>query len=278
MKKILFFFGVLFSCLSSFSQKSEIGVFAGTSFYLGDLNPTTLFAKPQFAGGLLYRYNFTPRWALKANIIFANLQASDAETNKGYERNLSFHSPITEISVQAELNFIKLYNIPSKNHFAPYIFLGFSVFSFNPQAQLDGIYYDLQHLGTEGQGLEGGGSYYSLTSVAIPFGIGLKFNIGRHISIGMEWGMRYSFTDYLDDVSGNYYDNEILTTTRGEIVAALADRSGIIHPAGSGRGNFTTNDLYSFAGITFTFKIGNEDKTCDIHYKPNFRKKFGKKQ
>jgi hypothetical protein len=278
MKKILLFFLPFMSTLFVFSQKSEIGAFAGTSFYIGDLNPTTLFANPQFSGGLIYRYNFNPRWALKANIIFAKIQASDAENNNGYERNLSFHSPITEISAQVELNFLKLYNIPSKNHFAPYIFTGISVFSFNPQAQLNGTNYDLQHLGTEGQGLEGEPDFYSLTTVAIPFGIGIKLNIGRYISVGAEWGMRFTFTDYLDDVSKNYYDNRILAETRGNIVAALADRSEVIHVAGTGRGNFTTNDLYSFAGATITFKIGNEDKNCDLHYKPNFHKKLGKKR
>lgn len=278
MKKTILFFLTFICSYFSYSQKSEIGAFAGTSFYLGDLNPTTLFANSQFSGGLIYRYNFNPRWALKANIIFGNIKASDAKNNDGYERNLSFHSPITEISAQVELNFLKLYNIPSKNHFAPYIFTGLSVFSFNPQTQLNGTNYDLQHLGTEGQGLEGEADFYSLTAIAIPFGIGIKFNIGRYISIGAEWGMRYTFTDYLDDVSGNYYDNSLLAATRGDIVAALADRSDVIHESGTGRGNYTTNDLYSFAGATITFKIGNEDKNCDLHYKPNFHRKLGKKR
>jgi hypothetical protein len=278
MKKTLILFLTFICSHFAYPQKSEIGAFAGTSFYLGDLNPTTLFANPQFSGGLIYRYNFDPRWALKANIIFGNIKAGDAENNDGYERNLSFHSPITEISAQVELNFLKLYNIPSKNHFAPYIFTGLSVFSFNPQAQLNGINYDLQHLGTEGQGLDGEPDFYSLTAMAIPFGIGIKFNIGRYISVGAEWGMRYTFTDYLDDVSGNYYDNSTLAETRGDIVAALADRSEVIHVAGTGRGNYTTKDLYSFAGATFTFKIGNEDKTCDLHYKPDFHRKLGKKR
>ncbi|MCQ2284326.1 MAG: DUF6089 family protein [Bacteroidales bacterium] len=249
----------------SHAQRSEFGAFGGVSFYLGDLNPTTLFAQPKIAGGFLYRYNLSPRWALKADFVFSKISGSDALTNDNYARNLSFESPLTEFSVEAELNFFKLYNETRKNRFTPYIYAGITLFSFNPKAELNGTLYELQSLGTEGQGLEGGpGKQYSLTSVAIPFGIGIKVTMGRHFSLGAEWGMRYTFTDYLDDVGGIYFDNELLREQRGDIVADLADRSTPMHQAGEQRGNTTTTDLYSFAGLTFTVKFGNEDKTCDL--------------
>ncbi len=264
MKKLsLILLAVLLS-FSGFAQKSELGAMVGTSFYLGDLNPRGVFRMPKLAGGIIYRYNFTPRWAIKADILFCEVAASDAVTNKKYERNLSFKSPITEISLQAELNFFKLYNERGKNFFSPYIFAGIAFFSFNPQAEINGTYYALQHLGTEGQGLEGERKYYSLCNFAIPFGIGIRFNVAKHISIGAEWGMRYTFTDYLDDVSGTYYDNKTLRDLRGDIVADLADRSEVLHEGGTGRGNSTTKDLYSFAGVTLTFKFGEVDRTCDI--------------
>ncbi len=264
MKKITLLFLATVLTLSSFAQRSELGAMVGTSFYLGDLNPRGLFKMPQLAGGIIYRYNFTPRWAIKADVLFAKVAGSDAITNKNYERNLSFTSPITEISVQAEMNFFKLYNERGKNFFSPYIFAGISVFSFNPQAEYNGQTFALQHLGTEGQGLEGQKDYYSLCSVAIPFGLGFRFNFAKYISLGAEWGLRYTFTDYLDDVSGNYYDNQTLYDKRGPVVAALADRSETLHQAGTGRGNQTTKDLYSFAGVTLTVKFGDMDKSCDI--------------
>lgn len=272
MKKLLYLFILLICSLSLNAQKSEVGPFFGTSFYIGDLNPTSLFANPKLVGGILYRYNFNPRWALKANILFANVAASDYRNNNQYERNLSFRSPITEIGAEVELNFFNLYNTSGRNRITPYIFAGIAVFSFNPQAELNGQYYDLQPLGTEGQGMEGEKDFYSLTSVAIPFGLGVKVNIGRYISFGLEWGMRYTFTDYLDDVGGNYYDNDLLRDARGDIVADLADRSPFVHPAGTGRGNITTKDLYSFLGGSVTFKFGNEDRYCDLKHKPKIRR------
>lgn len=266
MKKLIFSLTILCFGLISNAQRSEIGGMFGTSFYMGDLNPSTLFPNFKPCGGILYRYNFDSRWALKANILFADVEASDLTTNSGYSRNLSFRSPITEISAQVELNFFELYNIPARNHFSPYIYVGIDVFSFNPQAQLNGVYYDLQSLGTEGQGLIEDFQPYSLVSMAIPFGMGLKLNAGKHVSFGLEWGMRYTFTDYLDDVSGVYFDNETLKIQKGNLVAQFADRSDIIHEAGTQRGNSKTKDWYSFAVFTMTFKIGNEDTSCNIRY------------
>lgn len=257
------------------AQSSEFGAMVGTTFYLGDLNQTGLFKYSHLAGGFMYRYNLSPRWALKADFMFGKLSAADMGTLNA-NRNLSFTSPLSEFSVEAELNFLKLYNTPQKNHFTPYIFAGITVFSFDPQAlHPNGTMYELQSFGTEGQEMtDESPKRYSLTSVAIPFGIGFRFNIGRHFSIGAEWGFRYTFTDYLDDVKGVYFDNDILREQRGNIVADLADRTpelvdenGVNLPfneAGTQRGNMTTTDLYSFAGITLTVKFGNEPTTCDL--------------
>lgn len=265
MKKISIAVLLLLAVFEGFAQYSELGAMAGASFYLGDLNPRKVFGMSRPAGGIMYRYNFTPRWAIRANILFAQVEGDDAITNKNYERNLSFKSPITEIGVMAELNFFRLYHERGKNFFTPYLFGGVAVFSFNPQAQdVDGTWYALQHLGTEGQGFEGEKDYYSLCNVAIPFGLGFRFTFGKYFSLGAEWGMRFTFTDYLDDVSGNYYDNQTLKENRGSVVARLADKSENTHAAGAGRGNSTTKDFYSFAGVVFMFRFGDMDRSCDI--------------
>lgn len=280
MKKITAFvcamllFGALFIPSAS-AQRSEFGAMGGCTFYLGDLNQARLFKEVHPAVGFMFRYNISPRWAVKADFLFGKLSGSDVGTDHA-NRNLSFSSPLTEFSAEAELNFLKLYNQTGKNRFSPYIFAGITLFSFNPKAELNGVSYDLQSLGTEGQALEGGADKrYSLTSVAIPFGIGVKFTMGRHFSIGAEWGFRYTFSDYIDDVSNVYFDNEILRAQRGDVVGDLADRTPElintttgeampVNVAGTQRGNVTNKDLYSFAGIFFTVKFGNEDKTCDV--------------
>lgn len=263
------------------AQNSEVGACVGTTFYIGDLNPSKLFAQSKLAGGIVYRYNISPRWAVKADFLFGKVAGSDKLTNNGYERNLSFWSPLTEFSVTGELNFLRLYNTTGQNHFTPYIFAGITLFSFNPKAEYDGVEYNLQTFGTEGQGLEGMPKKYSLTNMALPFGIGLRVNIGRYVCLGAEWGFRYTFTDYLDDVGKRYYDNDKLREIRGDLVANLADRSPELtgkdgsplplHQEGEQRGNFTTHDLYSFAGLFLTVKFGNVSTTCDLK-KPRKRR------
>ena len=245
-----------------FAQKSEVGFLVGASFYMGELNPSTPFGGSKFAGGILYRYNINKRFALRGNLLFATVAASDAKTNKNNPRNLSFTSPITELSAVLEINFMELDPAGTSgrtNWFSPYLFGGIGVFNFNPKAEYEGVMYALQPLGTEGQGLPGMPSKYALTSIAIPFGLGIKINFAKRISVGIEWGMRYTFTDYLDDVSTVYFDNALLAELRSPLAAALADRSEVKHAANAGRGNPRTKDWYSFAGFSMSFKFGNRN-------------------
>ena len=260
------------------SQVSEIGLCGGVSFYMGDLNPNKVFAGSRPAGGLVYRYNINQRFAFKAVALFGSLQAEDAKTGTP-ERNLSFRSPLTELSAQMELNFLRLYNEKGKNFFTPYVYLGVGIFSFNPQAKYKNDWYDLQPLGTEGQGLnaknpETGVVYdqkrYSLTNVAIPFGLGVRFNFLQYFSAGVEWGFRKTFTNYIDDVAGTYVDRELFKLIRDTRIADLSDRTTAelspgfpdYNKEGTMRGNNSkTTDWYSFALVSFTFKL-NYSKDC----------------
>jgi len=146
-----------------------------------------------------------------------------------------------------------------------FAFTGVGVFAFNPQAEYKGEWYDLQPLGTEGQGLIPGKNLYNKISMNIPFGIGYNIGLGENGQIGFILTMRKTFTDYIDDVSGNYYDNKKLTEERGELAGILADRnlqrdSGRLAKAGSGRGDPRNNDNFAFIQISFsqglTFKNG----------------------
>ncbi len=278
MKKI-FWLLVIFLLTGNITnaQRSELGIFVGTAYYIGDLNPAKHFTNTNSAGGIIYRYNFNSRWALKVSALFGQLEASDKVTNYNNDRNLSFRSPISEISAQAEFNFFNLYTQKGKNFFSPYMFVGVSAFSFNPQSQLDNHWYDLQPLGTEGQGLEKypKKDYYSLTSVSMPFGIGFKVNFLRNFSLGLEWGMRKTWTDYIDDIGGTYADNDQCSPK----VAQIADPSDVKHIEGSARGNSQTKDWYNFTGLWLTYKIFEGAKSCGAYQKSTYKSKsVGKKR
>ena len=250
---------------SAYAQKSsEFGLLLGASSYAGDLNP--LFFDPAFihpAGGLIYRHNLNYHYAFKADILYGTISGDDSHSSVPYNRfrNLSFQSPVIEGSAQYEFNFLP-YEVGAPEHsFTPYIFAGLSIFYFNPKALFNGAWQELQPLGTEGQGLPGKPKPYKLIQPAIPFGMGLKWG-WKDMTFGFESGLRKTFTDYLDDVSGKYVDSGVL----GQTAAQLAYRSteGIV-VSGKQRGNSQSKDWYMFSGLCISFKFGGKGEGVNCH-------------
>ena len=271
MKKlgIALSFLCLYSTVSA--QYSELGFTLGAAYYIGDLNPYKHYPKGTgLTGGVVYRYNFDKRYAMKLNMIYGTLEAHDADSDSEvqHQRNLHFRSSLLEIGVNFEVNFFE-YEIGDRKHWiTPYLFLGLAYYRFNPKAKLDDTWFELQPLGTEGQGSSlGTGDNYGLNQVNIPFGAGLKFSPGKQIGIGLEWGYRRTFTDYLDDVSTVYVDNDALALENGVLAAELADRSispddTPLNNTDAQRGNSGTRDWYVYSGIIVTYKLGSRFQDC----------------
>ena len=253
-------------------SRSEAGIMGGVSYYIGDLNPSKHFLLSQPAGGLVYRYNLSPRFAFKVSALYGSLWGSDAVSKANTKRNLSFKSNIFDFSAQMELNFLQYVTGHDKHFISPYIFGGLSVFNFNPRAEYEGKWYSLQPLGTEGQGttIEDAKKPYSLTSVGIPFGLGLKVSLFKFMCVGAEYGIRKTFTDYIDDVSTRYADPVVLGAENSPIAALLADRTLLepgesVNNAGLQRGNSNTKDWYAFACLSVTFQIKNRKQSCPAY-------------
>jgi Domain of unknown function (DUF6089) len=278
LKKYFFILAInLLSTLYGFSQRikksSEIGLFLGGSYYIGDLNPNghfSPFTKP--AAGFLFRHNFNPRFAARVNALYGNIEAHDSYSKSAYQRqrNLSFKSQVIELSVQGEFNFQNYEIGKDKTMLSPYIFLGLGAFYFNPQT-MDGT--DLQPLRTEGEGLPGGSMKrkYHRIQVSVPMGIGVKAVFAKGIGIGFEWGMRKTFTDYLDDCSKKYYYPTVVANQKHVNSSAVyADPSIGTDPlygnAGRMRGNPKTKDWYNFFGVVLTFKINQKLDLCPTAY------------
>jgi len=253
-------------------SSAELGIFLGGSYYTGDLNPAghfNRFTRP--AAGGMYRVNFNPRFSAKAIGSLGILEADDAYSlNESHRnRNLNFKSKIMEFAVEGEFNFLPFTTGNKKLAVTtPYVFAGIAVYHFNPLGLYQGRWVALQPLGTEGQGTTFSGEKpYSLTQFSIPFGVGMKVNTAKRIGINFEWGLRKTFTDYLDDVSGKYVDPFLLASEKGPVAAVLSDKS-LVKEGGSNvgrqRGNSFTKDWYSFVGVIITFKMKGNDGECDI--------------
>jgi hypothetical protein len=252
-----------------FNRYSELGLFGGVSYYMGELNPGKQFFMVRPGGGLVYRYNTSRRFAWEIHGLYGSVQAEDARSGKDNQvlRNLSFRSQIIEFAGLLHFNFFNYEIGNPETPATPYIFGGLGLFRFNPKADFQGEWIALQPLGTEGQGspVYADRKQYSLMGANIPFGFGVKFHAFGRLGFSLEWGLRKTFTDYLDDVSTTYADPDVLFATHGELAALLADRS-LVNPgkinAGRQRGNSTNKDWYSFAGLTITYKIVPRKAEC----------------
>lgn len=249
---------------SASNQEHEIGVWGGISNYFGDLNNSTSFKFVRPAAGVFYRYNIKYRGAWRTSFNYGMVEFKDAATGRPWnvQRNLSFRSQIFDITSVIEFNFLK-YDKSSKKHwYTPYIGTGFSMFFFNPQAEYNGKWYFLQPLGTEGQNdpSYSGVKKYRLFNFAIPITGGFKFSFKRNWNIAIEAGVRKTFTDYLDDVSGKYPSYASLPGGSGGLAGALSDRSGEnggekIGKPGYQRGLSPKKDDYFFGGISISYTI-----------------------
>jgi len=244
----------------SAQQTYEVGVFLGGSFYLGDLNPNGFFKFTQPAAGIIYRYNINNRFSARGSVLVGTVTAYDNQSSSAFQqqRNLNFKSPIDELSGQIEFNFFEYEIGNPKFNFSPYIFGGFGLFRMNPEGKIGTQWVDLQPLHTEGQGTQYNPvAPYHLIQPCIPFGIGIKTNFSATICLSIEWGLRKTFTGYIDDVSGLYPNAAQLAKSEGpnaSLALTMSNRSNQSSAALTGiqRGN-GKDDWYSFAGIILSF-------------------------
>jgi hypothetical protein len=243
------------------AQVSELGLTGGTTFYIGDLNPYRHYPKyTHFGGGILYRYNFNERYAIRLQGLYGKLEAYDRDSDDPLMqlRNLGFRTSVFEASALLEINFFKYRGTAKDSRkWTPFVFGGLAYFHFNPQNLLNDTWYDLQPLGTEGQTIQGGKGY-SLNQICIPFGAGLKFAITDRVDVQLEWGLRRTYTDYLDDVGGTYADNTTLMEQAGALTALLADPSTLRTTGlntGRARGDSQTRDWYQYSGISISLLL-----------------------
>lgn len=288
------FLVVLFSLSIKISAQTFLqgGCYVGGINYAGDLAPSSFigsFAETHPDYGLFLRARPTDWLAVKLNYHHGKLSGSDVFSNSEgrRQRNLSFRSPLDELSVSAVLFFPN--DEKKKWAIRPFLAVGVGVFRFNPQAELNGVWYDLQPLSTEGQGLsrQPNKQPYALTQVCFPIGLGFQMPITKRMQLEIDVSMRKTLTDYLDDVSTNYVPSAWLEEERGPISVALANR--ILSKNGyqasdnqSLRGDAGRKDWYMIASLGLTVNIlGNDRKhnlfTRKIDY-TNCRRIFWKRR
>lgn len=276
---ILLFLSILFANLA-YSQgfarpnawkklRKEVTLQIGGSGFLGDLggrdrigtdfSPADLeiaLTRPAVSAG--FRYKLNKNINVHSSLNYLLLAGDDKLTTEKFRnnRNLNFKSNVFELASRLEfgissfkrtgvyrLKRSSLGKINRRKAFEIIGFVGVGVFYFNPKGKnpTSGKWENLYDLHTEGQGLPNGPSQYKKISVSIPMGVSLHYIIDKDWSIGLELCYRKTFTDYIDDVSTNYYDKAALTNAYGATSALMSDPSkgdipGASLPNGDGSG------------------------------------------
>lgn len=264
---------LIFLPKQSNAQRWEIGGLIGSTNYLGDIDKEPVLTQSRPGINLWGRCNLTRHFAYRFGLGFGQIGGHDSINTANQLRGLGFKTNIWELSNIIEFHYnpfglthmrkshVGLSHPKNKNS-SFYVFTGISLFSFNPKSYQDGKWTALQPLGTEGQNLEGRKGAYSKVSVAIPIGAGIKFKMSNNWIIGVEIGYRTTFTDYLDDVSGNYPDLNKVAQKNGSVAVGFSDPSVRNSSVGEGlssagdmRGDPQHRDWYIFSGVTISYRF-----------------------
>jgi len=244
MKKIVLVFAAVLITVSGFAQKTaDIGVWGGTSTYLGDLKNVTPFQtfKPNF--GAYFRYNFNARVGMRA-MFLTGMFAGDGMIEGvpwAFEKN------VQDLSLQVEINYLKYLMGEKKTPFTPYVLGGIGVMyfpydldpaliaAFNPNHNKNVVFIQ-----------------QSVIAPTIPFGFGVKTHIGERLGIGVEYLMRKIFSDKLDNLD----DPLAIINKDGEIITY----TDVLH----------NNDWSGYLGIHLTYRIYMGKKVCPAYDSKNW--------
>jgi len=231
---IAIFLGSLFA----FAQRHEIGVQFGTSNLVGDIGKTK-YLNPlpnnldnisnegiPFYAAIMYRMNFNPYQSLRFRFAYNHVQFNDKYAQELYRTNRGFYggNSIYEISTIFDYNFLPV-NEEQKSLLSPYVFGGLSGIIFTaPQVTL---YNDFRRVGGVAQNPTSATDFVttlstkstaSKFSLAIPFGVGLKYKFNYNWAIFGEFMFRPTVSDAID--YSNFDKADIKLTYNKDILAS----------------------------------------------------------
>ncbi len=234
MKKnyILLFFALILSGQLAGQYRWEAGAMVGLANYQGDLVEGTLplFKEGNISFGVAGKYLINYQWAVSAGVLFGKLTGDDYNSAEYFrqKRGVSFENSFSELSIRlewepfGERHYLALNE--AKAFFSPFLFFG-TGFSFtNPQVNTSR---------TEGPGMfqlieRDLNKNYFKSRIILLTGLGVKYDVNDLWVVGVEAGIRYGFTDYLDGIS-------------------IA-------------GNMDKRDWYSFAGISLFHRLPGTER------------------
>ena len=269
-----------------------IGTDIGTTDLWGDVGTKSIINhytnskytdKICFMGGMFARYSVHPCFGIRMMLNYGVLYATDKwnyDATKGtslveandalqrYLRSQNAKDQTFESTILFELTPFRMNPESKSASRRGQLFLGAGIglFHFTPYSTVgnSNVFVRTHDLDLEGQGWGAGyPKQYSLWQPCIPLAIGYRWDIGQHLNLGFEFMYRYTFTKYLDGVTGTYVDPPAfythLSATQAALAESVADKEQYFNNQSPNQaGNIagaSINDSYSTITITFCYKI-----------------------
>jgi hypothetical protein len=226
-----------------YAQKFDAGAFAGMSSYFGDLNTDKIFNKVYPAAGAVARFNHNHRLSTRINATYSILRGSDRNSSQPYSNILDdtnypsvyyeFETSMVEFSLQSEFHILPFWQEDMLKTWTPYLFAGAGGMYFSPNPMK---FSEVGSLRDQTGGVhwhpDDDPGYLNLALVGFA-GLGVKYRFSRNLTASVEFGMRITSTDYLDEVS---------------------------HKGDPGK-----KDKYSFTGLSLTYGFHSNRSTDNGH-------------
>ncbi|WP_229311608.1 type IX secretion system protein PorG [Larkinella rosea] len=193
----------------------EVGGGLGGMVYKGDLAPSIVPGNLRPAGNLLVRYNVSQPFTVRINAGLGQIAGRDTRFNDPFQqaRNLAFKTSIREVNALLEYNFLNYSSLRRVKNWTPYVFGGLGLFTFKTNPQNPG--------------------YQRKSVFHFPLGVGIKYEFKRPWSLGLEYGTRFSGSDYLDNFGPNTFGG----TNKLQ------------------NGNPDSKDTYTYIGVLLTYRF-----------------------
>ncbi len=267
----------------------DYGFSLGVSNYLGDIGgkektrrdfvADMKMAKTRWNVGGFVRYKVHQKLSVKLALDYLRIEGDDKLSSNPARnaRNLNFKNDIFDLAVTGQVFFYEDNDLGNtyryRNGFRAYFFAGVGAYYSNPKTLDGGV--ALRPLHTEGVS-------YSPVGINIPAGIGFYFTFHKKHRIGYELNYRTTFTDYLDDISGNYPDDPSmsgdpnLSLRTPELGVTITDENAGLynsHDWGQKRGDKTHKDAYMTMSLSYSYVLRGKSSFYRGRYGHFFNKR-----
>jgi len=232
IKKILLFFFFSLTTLHIQAQSQEIGLGGGIANYRGDMSPIINITQPAPHAAFFYRYNANEAWSFRLNAALGQIRGADTKSHDlvAKARGHEFLTNVFEFSGQIECNFLNFGNGKPKKpqKFSPYFLAGLGMFKL--------------------ESIRNNSPTYNTWARCVPLGLGIKYLITNKLQLNMEFGARFTSTDYLDDLGINTNSSFPANSQNTKLY----------------QGDPNTKDMYFFSHVSLSYIFLDKRKNCPI--------------